>query len=66
MLLEYEMLTDKKIKSYVTPGAPGKTLGANNGETIIEAEYCKIVGKLLWFTEKYSPDCANEVRELSS
>ena len=67
MLLENEMLTGKKIKSYVTPGAPGKTLGANNGETIsMEAEYRKIVGKLLWSTKKDSPDCANAVRELSS
>ena len=66
MLLEYEMLTGKKIKSYATPGAPGKTLGANNGETIMEAEYRKIVGKLLWSTKKDSPDCANAVRELSS
>jgi len=67
LLLEYEMLTGKKIKSCVTPGAPGKTLGANNGETIMEAEYRKIVGKLLWSsTKKDSPDCAKAVRELSS
>ena len=46
MLLECEMLTGKKIKSYVTPGASGKTLGTNNGENIMEAEYRKIVGKL--------------------
>jgi hypothetical protein len=66
MLLEYEMLTGKKIKSCVTPGAPGKTLGANNGETIMEAEYHKIVGKLLWSTKKDSLDwCANAVCELS-
>jgi hypothetical protein len=68
MLLEYEMLTGKKIKSDATPGAPGRTLGANNGETIMEAEYRKLVGKLLWTTTKDSPHCcANAVlSELSS
>jgi histone deacetylase 1/2 len=66
LLREYEKLTGMIIKSYATPGVPGKTLNKNDGEVIMEGEYRKIVGKLLWSTKKDSPDCANAVRELSA
>ena len=33
---------------------------------MMETEYRKLVGKLLWTVKKESPDCANAVRELSA
>ncbi len=53
-------------KLYATPGTPGRILVTNEEDPIMESEYCKMVGKLLWTVKKESPDCANAVRELSA
>ena len=55
-----------KINAYITPGAlvAGTRLVKNDGDVIKEAEYRKIVGKLLWSTRKDLPDCANADHKL--
>ena len=55
----------RKIKPYDTPGEPGKHLKKNGDETMMLDEYRSIVGKLIYYSTKISPDCSNAVRELS-
>ena len=61
-----EATNSKKVKASATPGTPGRTLIKNEEDAIMESEYRKMVGKLLWTVKKESPDCANAVRELSA
>ena len=67
LISDYEKATGTKyVKVYATPGIPGRILIKNEEEPVKEAEYRKMVGKLLWTVKKESPDCANAVRELSA
>jgi hypothetical protein len=61
-----EATNSKKVKASATPGTPGRTLIKNEEDAVMESEYRKMVGKLLWTVKKESPDCANAVRELSA
>ena len=48
-----------------TPGLPGTSLTKNQGDILMHGEYCSMVGKILYFVKKVSPNCANASRELS-
>lgn len=66
LIKDYEEAVGKLAKVCNTPGAPGKVLIKNEEDVMMETEYRKLVGKLLWTVKKESPDCANAVRELSA
>ena len=55
-----------EVRSFPTPGYPGKTLLKNEGEPDSVTEYRSFVGKLLFVMKKTYPELANSVRELSS
>ena len=67
LISNYEKFAETKyVKVYATPGTPGRILIKNEEGPVMEAEYRKMVGKLLWTVKKKNPDCANAVRELSA
>ncbi len=67
MITDYKKATKiEKVKVYATPGSPGRVLTKNEGDTIMEAVYCKMVGKLLLAVKKESPDCTKAGLELSA
>ena len=55
-----------EVRSFSTPGYPGKTLLKNKGEPDSVTEYRSFVGKLLFVMKKTYLELANSVRELSS
>lgn len=62
----FEKATGKKAKEYDTPGAPGKSLGKNEGPVEKLDEYRSIVGKVMYLATKQRPDISNAVRELAT
>ena len=58
-------LTEKDPKPFATPGYPGESLVKNEGESVDKSGYQKMLGKLMWFSRKVKPECANPVRELA-
>jgi hypothetical protein len=55
----------KKAKVYATPGTPGKTLRKNEGTMLGLDAYRSIVGKIMYYATKISPEICNAVRELA-
>ncbi len=62
LISDYKVtIRTKYAKVYATPGTPGRILIKNEEGPVKEAEYRKMVGKLLWTVKKESPNCANAV-----
>jgi hypothetical protein len=61
----FEGITKKKPKPYTTPGTPGLSMAKNVGDPIMETEYRKIVGKIMYLVCKLMPEGSNAARELS-
>ena len=61
----YEKVTGEKAKLAKTPGFQNTVLSRNDREIIMLEEYRSLVGKLLYYTVKVGPDCANAVRDLT-
>ena len=65
-IIEYfEKVTGDSTKTYDTPGWPNSVLNKNDQEVIMLEEYRSLVGKLLYYTVKVGPDCANVARDLA-
>ena len=64
---DYEMITGRKVQHYKTPGYPGESLTRilQEDEPVKADNFRKILGKVLWYTRKVLPECANATRELS-
>ena len=64
---DYEGISGKQISAYETPGYPGESLTkiGEDEEPVNVDGYWKILGKVLWYTRKVLPECANATRELS-
>jgi hypothetical protein len=62
---KFEKVIGKKVKVYVTPGTPGKTLVKNTGPMVELDAYRSIVGKIMYYATKIAPDICNAVRELA-
>ena len=63
--IDWKGLTGKDPKPFATPGYPGESLVKNEGESVDKSGYQKMLGKLMWFSRKVKPACANPVRELA-
>ena len=61
----YEKVTGEKAKLAKTPEFQNTVLSRNDREIIMLEEYRSLVGKLLYYTVKVGPDCANAVRDLT-
>jgi hypothetical protein len=62
---KFEKETGKKAKAYTTPGTPGKTLTKNEGAMIELGAYRSIVGTIMYYATKISPDIFNAAIELA-
>ena len=64
---DYEYHTRHSAKVAATPGFPGSTLTkSSETEEIVEIEaYRSLVGKIIYYANKVSPDCMNASRELA-
>ena len=62
---DWKRITGREVKPANTPGFPGKSLVKNEGESLDKDGYRKVLGKLMWFTKKLLPECANPIRELA-
>jgi hypothetical protein len=63
---KYETVTNKTVKTYTTPGTPGKTLLKHQGNPEDIDNYRSIVGKIMYLTTKLAPELSNAARELAS
>ena len=63
--IDWKGLTGKDPKLAATPGYPGESLVKNEGEAVNKGAYQVMLGKLMWFSRKVIPECANPVRELA-
>jgi hypothetical protein len=61
----FEKVTGKTVKEAQTPGYPRKYLRKHEGEPDRIDEYRSIVGKILYYAKKVSPDMNNAARELA-
>ena len=61
----YEKVTKSLAKIAGTPGYQNTVLSKNENEIDMLDEYRALVGKLLFYTIKIGPDCANSVRDLA-
>ena len=65
IIKDYETFIQNKVKLSEVPASPGKYLLKNKGQIYQLEEYRSLIGKILYYTNKISPECANAVRELS-
>jgi hypothetical protein len=65
IVADFRKHTGRDPRAAATPGYPGKSLVKGDGKELMKTECRSLVGKLLYFVKKMSPECANAVRELS-
>jgi hypothetical protein len=66
IISNYEKYTGTEAKKYQSPGVPGSKLLKNQGEPVDMTNFRKVMGQLLYFTNKIAPSMCNASRELSS
>ena len=66
ILDDFENITGRKAKAANTPGYPGTSLVKNEEAALHLDDYRKLLGKLMWFVKKLSPEASNAIRELAS
>ena len=57
--------TGHEAKISKTPASPGSSLIQGEDETMMQAQYMSMVGKLMYLITKILGECANSVRELA-
>ena len=55
----YKNHTNREAREFKTPGYPGKTLQKHEGEPQDIDEYRSIIGKLLYYMTKVTPEMSN-------
>ena len=61
----YQKATGKTPKSYKTPGKPGEILVKHDGDPVMHSEYRSILGKLMFYVTKISPECSYACGQLA-
>ena len=65
ILTDWKKVTGQDPKPSTTPGFPNETLSKNQGEEVDKENYCKLLGRLMWFVRKIMPEALNSIRELA-
>ena len=61
----YEKLTGLTAKEYKTPGKPGELLEKHEGDPVMHNQYRSILGKLMFYVTKVSPECSFSCGQLA-
>ena len=62
---DWEGATGKEVKAAATPGYPGDSLVKNEGDPVEKDTFRKILGKVMWYARKITPESSNAIRELA-
>ena len=65
IIRDYEKITGKTPRIQKTPGKPGEILERNQGESIKQTEYRSILGKVMFYVTKISPECSYACGQLA-
>jgi hypothetical protein len=64
LVSDYEEVMDASAKEAKTPAFPGESLVRDTNEDIVDLDnFCKILGKAMWFCKRITPECCNAIRE---
>ena len=61
----YEKVTGLNARVQNTPGKPGEALDKNAGPAVKQAEYRSVLGKLMFYVTKISPECSYACGQLA-
>lgn len=61
----YEDTVGKVPRKQKAPGKPGELLSKNEGETVNHSNYRTILGKLMFYVTKISPECSYACGQLA-
>ena len=61
----YEKLTGTIAKEFKAPGKPGEILEKHDGEPVMHSEYRSVLGKLMFYVTKVSPECSFSCGQLA-
>ena len=61
----YEKYASKKVVTFGTPACTGVTLENNDEEPVDVEQYRSIVGQIMFYSTKISPEIANSIRNLA-
>ena len=65
ILADWKAVTGRDAKPAPTPGFPNESLTKNQGKEVDKENYCKLLGRLMWFVRKLMPEALNAIRELA-